>query len=95
MGGKPNRFPLKLHRKIQSIRYAKREKGGKFMTIEILMNNPEYKPHHTASRRGYESRKGKGHVEEYNGKFGKGFVLVEPRYDTTQYVSITYYIKEK
>lgn len=66
-----------------------------YMTIEMLMDNPKYKIHHTASRRGYESRKGKGHVEEYNGRFGVGFIHVKPRYDTTQYVSITYYIEER
>lgn len=50
--------------------------------------------HHGASRRGYESRKGNGHVEEYNGKFGKGYIIVTPRFDTTQYVNIDYYVEK-
>ena len=64
------------------------------MTIDRLINNPEYVEHHTASRRGYESRKGNGRVEGYKGRFGEGYILVRPRYDTTRYVYVTYYIKE-
>lgn len=63
------------------------------MTIDELRNNPAYKVHHTASRRGYISRKGAGKVEPYKGRFGEGFIHIEPRTDTTQYVWITYYIK--
>lgn len=62
------------------------------MANTITINGQVYKLHHTASRRGYESRKGNGHLEEYNGRFGKGYVLVTPRWDTTQYVYVTYYI---
>ena len=62
------------------------------MTAQELINNPDYYEHHTASRRGYLSRKSEQQVEEYSGKFGKGFILVTPRYDTTQYVYVTYYI---
>ena len=50
--------------------------------------------HHTASRRGYISRKTEGRVEAYDGRFGKGYVVVTPRWDTTQYVNIEYYIAE-
>lgn len=63
------------------------------MTIKELENSKEYYLHHTATRRGYESRKTDGHVEEYNGKYGTGFIIVRPRRDTTQYVTIEYYIK--
>lgn len=62
------------------------------MAVKELKNNKNYTVHHTASRRGYESRKGEGHVEPYNGKYGNGYILVTPRYDTTNYVYITYYI---
>ena len=64
------------------------------MTIEYLKNSNEYVAHHMASRRGYESRKGDGHLEEYKGKFGEGYIHVQPRYDTNRYVYITYYIKK-
>lgn len=62
------------------------------MTNTITINGTIYTLHHTASRRGYESRKGTGHLEQYSGKYGKGYILVTPRYDTTRYVNITYYI---
>ena len=55
----------------------------------------EVTEHHTASRRGYISRRSAGKVEAYSGKFGKGFILVTPRFDTTQYVYITYYINQE
>ena len=64
------------------------------MTVKELEANKKYRVHHTASRRGYESRKGDGHVEAYNGRFGKGYIAVTPRYDTKRYVYITYYIAE-
>lgn len=48
--------------------------------------------HHTASRRGYVSRKGNGIVEEYAGRFGAGYVLISPRWDSTRYVDVTYYV---
>lgn len=62
------------------------------MTIKELESNPNYKRHHTASRRGYESRKSSGHVEAYSGRFGRGYVVITPRYDTTRFVNVTYYI---
>lgn len=64
------------------------------MTIQELANNHDYYIHHTASRRGYVSRKSEGKIESYNGRFGVGYILVTPRYDTTQYVNITYYIRK-
>lgn len=51
--------------------------------------------HHTASRRGYVSRRSSGKVEEYNGRFGNGYIIVRPRWDTTQYVYIEYYVDQK
>lgn len=62
------------------------------MTIQELINNPNYKLHHTSSRRGYLSRKSQGRVYEYNGRFGKGYILETPRFDTTQYTYISYFI---
>ena len=63
------------------------------MTIENLRK--EYKLHHIASKRGYESRKGDGHIETYKGKFGEGYVHVCPRFDTTRYVYVEYYTERK
>lgn len=56
------------------------------ITWDYLENN--YKKLHTASRRGYESRK------PVNGCYGEGYIWVSPRWDTTSYVNITYFVKE-
>ena len=61
------------------------------MTIEQVKR--EYRHHHRASRRGYLSRKCEGTVEPYKGRFGKGYIIVTPRWDSTQYVNIDYYVK--
>lgn len=63
------------------------------MTVEKIRNDKNYKYHHTGSRMGYESRKGNGHVEEYSGRFGTGYIIVAPRWDTSSYVNIEYYIQ--
>lgn len=52
------------------------------------------KLHHTAACRGYVSRKSEGIVKEYDGKFGKGYVILRPRFDTTKYVYCDYYIAD-
>lgn len=62
------------------------------MKNTITVNGTTYTLHHTASRRGYESRKGNGHIENYTGRFGTGYIVVTPRWDTTQYVDIAYYV---
>ena len=50
--------------------------------------------HHTASRRGYISRRNPdGIIESYAGKFGRGYIRVLPRWDSTQYVTIEYYVE--
>ena len=49
--------------------------------------------HHTSSVRTYVSRKTKGYVEEYKGKFGEGYTVTEPNKDSTTYSFITYYVK--
>ena len=64
------------------------------MKIAELRNSDAYYWHHTGSRRGYESRKSEGHIESYKGRFGEGYIIISPRYDTTQYVNVEYYIKK-
>lgn len=63
------------------------------MTVEELDASPDYYLHHTASYRGYVSRVNGPIVEPYRGKFGEGYVVRSPRWDTTTYAYITYYIK--
>lgn len=65
------------------------------MTIEKLKNDSNYYVHHTSSRLGYVSRKGSGIVEKYSGRYGEGYVHIQPRWDTSRYVFVTYYIRKK
>ena len=61
--------------------------------IKKMVDNKELREHHTASARGYISRKSSGVVKEYTGKFGQGYTISYPRLDTTQYYTVVYYIK--
>lgn len=61
--------------------------------IKALEETGILQEHHTARRRGYVSRKTAGRVEAYSGRFGHGFVVLSPRWDTTVYCYVTYYIK--
>lgn len=63
------------------------------MTFAELRADPAYRYHHTASRMGYVSRKGNGIVKPYKGRFGTGYIVLLPRWDTTTYVHVVYYIK--
>lgn len=63
------------------------------MTVDELRNSGEYRYDHSAYRRGYLSRRSGPKVEEYKGRFGTGYIVVYPRWETTQYVLIEYYIK--
>ena len=56
-----------------------------------MMGNVALKEHHTASARGYVSRKSTGYTEAYRGNFGIGVVRHSPRWDTTSYHYKTYY----
>lgn len=63
------------------------------MTEKELINQG-YKLHHTAMKSGYISRKNKdGIIEKYDGRFGKGFTVSKPNFESTRYYFISYYIK--
>ena len=67
------------------------------MTRKELKNSPKYTLHHHATTRGYVSRK--ADIDElpakpYNGKFGKGYTVKTPRWDSTQYCYIEYWIEK-
>ena len=57
----------------------------------------QIKYHHTATARGYVSRRsGADHpIEPYKGKFGEGYKIYSPRWDTTRFCNVTYYIFDK
>ena len=61
-----------------------------------------FKLHHTAWTRGYISRKDKRTAQElfdagkrtpYNGKYGKGYTVETPAYNSTMYHYITYFVE--
>lgn len=60
--------------------------------LESAVKAGKLKISHTSSARGYESRKGRGSVHPYKGRFGVGYVHFTPRWDTTRYVHATYYV---
>ena len=62
------------------------------MTIEEIKEN--YKEHHTARAKRYVSRRSEGEIEPYKGKYGEGYKIYYPAWDSTQYCYVTYYIKE-
>lgn len=60
-----------------------------------VLSKMGYAYHHTATMRGYTSRKTPGlEVCKYNGRFGVGYIVIRPRYDTSRYVYIDYMLKE-
>lgn len=64
-------------------------------TLEEIRNSGDYYNHHTESRRGFISRKGGEKVKPYVGIFGKGFIIVSPRWDTPDHINISYWIERK
>ena len=62
--------------------------------FDKLPNVEQLKYHHTAMFRGYVTRKEYGIIEPYNGKFGNGFVVKRPNWNSTQYSFVDYYIYE-
>ena len=66
--------------------------NSKMKTIEEITST--MKLHHIASRRGYISRKSAGKVETYKGRFGEGYIILRPRFDSTNYIYVEYYIAD-
>ena len=61
---------------------------------EKELTNKGYYLHHTALSHGYISRKNKsGIIEEYDGRFGKGYTVKKPNFESTRYYQISYYVK--
>lgn len=71
------------------------------MTYEKLNemhDKKQIKYHHTSLFRGYVSRKNPPDPIPYKGRFGEGYKLERPNYNSTTYSFVTYYIftdKEK
>jgi|DEB0MinimDraft_6_1074348.scaffolds.fasta_scaffold21092_2 hypothetical protein len=54
----------------------------------------EFELHHTALTRRYISRKTDGLVSAYKGRFGQGYTLEHPNWDSNRYSFISYYIQK-
>ena len=52
-----------------------------------------YKEHHTSWVSGYMSRKSDPVVESYKGRFGEGYAVYSPSWQSTRFHHVTYYIK--
>lgn len=67
----------------------------KIAEIEKMVESGVLYEHHTSYARGYVSRKMKWSElegEEYKGKFGEGFKVYSPNFNSTNYCYVTYYI---
>lgn len=62
-------------------------------SMRQVLKKMHYKNHHEAAMRGYISRKWSAGLCEYSGRFGDGYLLVFPRFDTTNYVRAEYWVK--
>lgn len=52
-----------------------------------------FKLHHISAARGYVSRKTEGKLTTYAGRFGTGIKIERPRFDTSRYVYVEYWLK--
>lgn len=64
------------------------------MNYEKLVKSKKYYFHHSAYFRGYVSRVGDYGVEKYNGRFGKGYKVYVPNWNSTTYSFVRYYIEK-
>lgn len=62
------------------------------MDIKTIKAN--YTLHHTARAARYVSRKIDGIVEPYNGRFGRGYVIYSPAWDSTRFCYKDYYVEK-
>lgn len=77
-------------------RGKEKENAGGWLTYKDI-DQSRYCYHHSASARGYASRKLDEEdypAEPYEGEFGKGYVVHAPRWDTTRYYTKMYYIEK-
>ena len=54
-----------------------------------------YGDHHKALVRGYVSRKKDYVIKPYVGRFGIGFKVLQPRFNTSRYIDCTYFVQVK
>lgn len=65
--------------------------------LESKVRNGELKYHHTVKALGYVSRRTlreEYKIESYAGRFGKGYKIHTPSFDSTRYHDISYYVEQ-
>lgn len=62
-------------------------------TVRILKDAYGLHLHHIAVKAGYVSRKLECIREQYHGRFGDGYIILRPRWDTKRYVWCEYWVK--
>lgn len=65
--------------------------------LELKVRNGELKYHHTAKILGYVSRRttrDEYKIESYAGRFGKGYKIHTPSFDSTRYHDVSYYVEQ-
>jgi hypothetical protein len=60
--------------------------------IEKAVTQGTLKRVKTSMWRGYVSRKIAGYVSTYKGKYGSGFCVYRPNWESTRYSFVTYYV---
>lgn len=64
-----------------------------FHDEEEILRSGYLHRHHTATARGYQ-HKGSLYIEEYCGKFGRGYIVHHESSLSNQYHDITYYVED-
>lgn len=65
------------------------------VNLAEFMKNEKCRLYKKAVRRGYTTRKVKNIIYGYSGKYGNGFLVTYPNYESTLYSVVEYWIKEK
>lgn len=73
---------------------AKANTPKNIFDVYALAHAGKLEYHHTALFRGYVSRKNAGGiVEKYSGKFGKGYKVLRPNWNSTRYSKVDYFVE--
>ena len=63
--------------------------------MERIINGDKCQYHHTAAAKGYISRKVEEKIVDYSGKFGTGYKVCKPRFDTNNFCYVEYWLMEE